>query len=274
MAIAMKSAISFALVYIPVHLYAATQDNDIRFNQLAKESKGRIRYKKIDEATGKEVANSDIVKGYEYDKGRYVVVSDEDFETIKTERDRTIQIMQFSEMREICPVYYERAYYVAPQKGGEKAFELLRRAMLARDRIAVGHAVFGAKEAVLALMPADEGILLQTLFYEDEVKEVPREAVHAELAEDELRMADKIIASMEKPFRPEQFHDEYQKRLRELIESKIEGKEIAAPKAVAGGKVINLMDALKASMDGLRLDDGKAAKPKKAAPKARRKTGS
>ncbi len=275
MAIALKSAISFALVYIPVNLYTATQDNDIRFNQLAKGSQGRVRYKKVDETTGKEVANDDIVKGYEYDKGKYVVVTDEDFDKIKTEKDRTIQIMQFSEMREICPVYYEKGYYVVPQKGGEKAFELLRQSMLAKDRVAVGHAVLGTKEATLALIAADEGIYLQTLYYEDEVKDIPREVPDVTLGEAELQMADKIISSMEKPFRPEEFHDEYQKRLRELIENKIEGKEIAIPKSGDAGKVIDLMDALKASMDELRIESGgKSAGRKKAAPKAKRKTGS
>lgn len=273
MAVAMKSAISFALVYIPVNLYTATQDNDIRFNQLSKASQGRVRYKKVDETTGKEVKNDDIVKGYEYDKGKYVVVTDEDFDKIKTEKDRTIQIMQFSEMREICPVYYEKGYYVVPQKGGEKAFELLRQSMLTKDRVAVGHAVLGNKEVTLALIAADEGIYLQTL-YEDEVKDIPREVPDVDLGESELQMADKIISSMEKPFRPEEFHDEYQKRLRELIESKIEGKEIAVPKSGDAGKVIDLMDALKASMDELRIEGGKPAARKKAAPKAKRKTGS
>jgi Ku protein, prokaryotic len=273
MAISQKAAISFALVYIPVNLYTATQDNDIRFNQLAKETKGRVRYKKVDESTGKELSNEDIVKGFEYDKGKYVVVTDEDFEKIKTEKDRNIKIAQFSEMREICPIYYEKAYYVTPQKGGEKAFELLRQAMLARNKIAVGMSVLGTKEVIVSLIPADDGILLQTLYYENEVKEVPREVHDVKLDKSEMTMADKIIETMEKPFKPEEFQNDYQDRLRALIEDKIEGKEISIPKSEGGAKVINLMDALKASMDELSVDDKKPVKARKTPPKPRRKTG-
>ena len=141
-----KGAISFALVYIPVELYTATQDNDIRFNQLSKDSHNRVRYKKVDEKTGEELGSDDIVKGYQYEKNKYVVVTDEDFEKIKTEKDRAIQILQFADQGEICPVYYKQTYYVAPQKGGEKPFELLRRAMLEQEKVAVGHTVMSGTD--------------------------------------------------------------------------------------------------------------------------------
>ncbi len=271
--VAQKAAISFALVYIPVDLYTATQDNDIRFNQLSKHSNGRIRYKKFDEATGKEIANDDIVKGYQYDKDKYVVMTDEDFEKVKTEKDKSIQILQFSEVREISPVYYARAYYVAPQKGGEKAFELLRRTMLNRSKVAIGHTVMGSNEVVLALIPEDDGILMQTLYYDDEVRAMPKTSVRPEMNPAEMEMADRIVSGMERPFEPAAFENHYQKRLRELIESKIEGREIAMPKESSGNNVINLMDALKASVDELHLDAKKPARRKpaaKATPAARR----
>ncbi|MCD8140620.1 MAG: Ku protein [Planctomycetaceae bacterium] len=266
--VAQKAAISFALVYIPVDIYTATQDNDIRFNQLSKHSNGRIRYKKFDEATGKEIANEDIVKGYQYDKDKYVVMTDEDFEKVKTEKDKSIQILQFSEVREISPVYYARAYYVAPQKGGEKAFELLRRTMLNRSKVAIGHTVMGSNEVVLALIPEDDGILMQTLYYDDEVRAMPKTSVRPEMNPAEMEMADCIVSGMEKPFEPAAFENHYQKRLRDLIESKIEGREIALPKESAGNNVINLMDALKASVDELHLDAKKPARSRKPAAKA------
>ena len=272
MAVAYKGAISFALVYIPVNLYTAVQDNDVRFNQLSKESKRRVRYKKNDEITGKELSNDEIVKGYQYDKNKYVVVTDEDFEKIKTNKDRNIQILQFADEREICPVYYDKPYYATPQKGGEKAFELLRLAMLDRGKVAIGHTVLGQNETMLTLIPADDGILMQTLLYEEEVKEIPRTASRPEVSGTELEMADKIIAGMEKRFEPKAFRNDYQKRLRQLIESKIEGREIAVPRESPGNNVISLMDALKASME-LHGDDASSGKAKKM-PRARKKTGS
>ncbi len=273
MAVAQKGAISFALVYIPVNLYTATQDNTIRFNQLSKETKGRVRYKKIDEVSGKELTTEDIVKGYEYDKGKYVVLTDEDFEKVKTEKDKSIQILQFSDLHEISPVFFDRSYYVTPQKGGEKAFELLRQAMEGRNRIAIGHTVIGANEVILALSPADDGLIMQTLHYADEVREIPRDIPQAKVDAAELKMADRIIASMEKPFEPAAFKNEYQERLRGLIEDKIEGREIAQPAAGGGNRVINLMDALKASMDELEGPAQKNGKARKTPARAKRRTG-
>lgn len=268
MPVAQKAAISFALVYIPVELYAATQDNDIRFNQLSRESKARVRYKKIDEVTGKELSSDDIIKGYQYDKGKYVVITDEDFEKVKTEKDRSIQILQFSDVGEISPVYYNRSYYVAAQKGGEKAFELLRRTMRNRGKVAIGHTVMATNEVILALIPEDDGILMQTLFYDDEVRAMPKTAARPEMNPAEMEMADKIVAGMEKHFEAAAFENHYQERLRELIESKIEGREIAQPTEAPANNVINLMDALKASVDELHLDGKKA--PRKAAARGRK----
>ncbi len=125
MAVSHKGAISFGLVYIPVALYTATQDNDVHFNQLHKEDHSRIRYKKTCAHCGKEVSGSDIIKGFEYDKDKYVIVTDEDFEKIKTEKDKTIQILQFADLDTINPIYYEKSYHTVPETGGEKAFELL-----------------------------------------------------------------------------------------------------------------------------------------------------
>ena len=127
MAVFQKGAISFGLVYIPVSLYTATQDNDVTFNQLHKADKSRIRYKKVCAHCGKEVKPEDIVRGNQYAKDQYVVITDEEIEKIKTEKDRTITIMSFVELKEISPLYYDRAYHVVPQKGGGKALELLRR---------------------------------------------------------------------------------------------------------------------------------------------------
>jgi len=249
MAVSHKGAISFGLVHIPVSLYTAAQDNDVSFNQLHKEDNQRIRYKKICSHCGKEVTSNDIIKGFEYDKDKYVIVTDEDFEKIKTEKDKTIQIVHFTDLNEIIPLYYYKTYYAIPDVGGEKAFELLRTAMKQENKVAIAKTVMGTQEALLTILPTDEGILIETMYYQDEIKEVPKNIAHPNLNEAELTMAKTLINSMVKHFEPELYKDEYQIRLRELIEQKINGKEIVAAKTEPQNNVIDLMEALKASIE-------------------------
>lgn len=248
MAKTQSSAISFGLVHIPVGLYTATQDNDIRFNQLVKDNHERVRYKKTCPSCKTELTNDDIVKGYQYEKDKYVVITDDDFEKIKTDKDRSIEIMLFSGIGEIDPIYYNKSYYVLPEKGGEKAFELLRRAMYEEGKVAIGKIVLGSNETMLALIPQKEGILMETLYYYDEVREIPRELPRVKPNKEELGMAKQLIKAMDSEFRPDKFKDEYQQRLRDMIEKKIEGQEIVAPRQEEQSNIIDLMDALKASL--------------------------
>lgn len=263
-----KSAISFGLVYIPVNLYAATQDNDISFNQLHKADGSRIRYKKVCGNCGKEVTPKDIVRGYEYAKGRYVVVTDEEIEKIKTQKDRTIDILSFTGLDEIDPVYYSRAYHAIPQKGGEKAFELLRRAMLGAQRAALGKTVMGNSETLLVILPQKEGALIQTLLYRDDVKEIPVSYEKPDVTEAELSMAEQLIRGMEAPFEPEKYRDEFQERLKALIADKIAGRETAAPREEKRGAIVDLMEALKASVKNV---GAKNAVKRTARPSAKKK---
>lgn len=250
MAVSHRGAISFGLVHIPVGLYTATQDNDISFRQLCKEDNSRVKYKKTCASCGKEVGPGDIIKGFEYDRDKYVVITDDEFERIKTEKDRTIQILHFTDLKTIKPIYYEKTYHAVPEAGGEKAFELLRTAMMDEGKIAIAKTVIGTKETLLAIMPTDDGIMVETMYYQDEIKEIPKAYSRPELSEAELAMAKTLISSMDQPFAPEKYHDEYQERLRQLIEQKIAGKEIIAAKPEGGeGNIIDLMEALKASVD-------------------------
>ncbi|MBC8535915.1 Ku protein [Feifania hominis] len=250
MPISHKGAISFGLVHIPVALHTATQDNDIRFNQLCKSDLSRVRYKKVCAGCGAEVtSNADIVKGFEYDKDQYVVITDEDFEKIKTERDRSIQILHFTDLASIRPIYYDKTYHVLPEAGGERAFSLLWRAMLDEQKVAIGKTVLGTKETLLCILPTDSGLLIETLFFADEIRSLPREVNLPEPAEQELAMAKTLISSMDRPFEPAAYHDEYQARLRKLIEDKIAGREVVTPAAEAPGNVVDLMQALKASIE-------------------------
>lgn len=260
MAVAHKSVISFGLVAIPISMYTATQDNDVHFNQLHKEDKERIKYKKVCAHCGKEVTQKDIMKGYQYDTDHYVVVTDDDLEKIKTEKDKSIQILHFAQLNQISPVYYEKTYQATPEAGGEKAFELLRVALMSEQKIAIGKTVMGTRETLLAIIPREDGVLVSTMFYEDDIKDLPKSYNKPELSEEEMNMAKTLINSMDTPFNPSQYQDEYQIKLRELIETKIAGKEIVASKSETPNNIINLMDALKASVE--QTQSNKLIQPK------------
>lgn len=247
--ISRKSVITFGMVAIPIALYTATQDNDIHFNQLHREDGSRIRYKKTCANCGKELKTEDIVRGYEYDDGKYVVVTDEEIEKIKTEKEKSIQILHFAQLNQISPVYYDKTYQAVPEPGGEKAFELLRSALMAEQKIAIGKTVMGTRDTLMAIIPRDEGIIISTMFFADEVKELQRQYPKPDVSEQELKMARMLINSMDTPFNPAMYKDEYQEKLRDLIETKIAGKEVVAAKPESPGRVIDLMEALKASVE-------------------------
>lgn len=249
MAVAKKTVISFGLVAIPIAMYTAVQDNDIHFNQLHKEDHERIRYRKVCAHCNKEVKQEDIIKGYEYDKDHFVIVTDEEIEKIKTEKEKSIQILHFANLNQISPIYYDKAYHVLPDTGGDKAFELLRLALMEQQKIAIGKTVMGSNETLLAIIPREDGMIIQKMHYEDEIKEIPKSYQKQEVNEQELTMAKTLIDSMNTPFDPEAYHDEYQVKLKKLLEDKISGKEIVSPEGGDKGNIIDLMDALKQSIE-------------------------
>ncbi|MDD4565194.1 MAG: Ku protein [Eubacteriales bacterium] len=244
-----KSVITFGMVAIPIAMYKATQDNDIHFNQLHKEDNSRIRYKKTCAHCGKEIASGDIVKGFEYDKNKYVVVTDDEIEKIKTEKEKSIQILHFAQLNQISSVYYDKTYQAVPEAGGEKAFELLRAALMAEQKIAIGKTVMGTKDTLMAIIPREDGILISTMFYADDIRELQKPYAKTEVSDQELNMAKVLINSMDTPFDPAKYKDEYQIKLRALIETKISGREVVAAESESPGKVIDLMEALKASVE-------------------------
>lgn len=263
MAAAHKGSISMGLVLIPVGLYKTTVDNDIHFNQLEKISKARIKYKKYCSHCGKEVGPQDIIKGYEYEKDKYVVMTDEELEKIKTKKDKTIHIIQFANISEIDTIYFEKDYYALPENGAEKAYELLRQALLSEQKAAIAKTVMGTNEKLLVLYPTQEGMIVKTLYYADEIAAVPKTLPRIEVDENELNMAKLLIANMTKPFAASEFRDEYQARLKESILKKIQGQEIVTADTGAPDNVIDLMEALQKSLE--------LSEPEK--PKRRRKTG-
>lgn len=255
MAASHKGAISFGLVHIPVALHTATQDNDISFNQLCKEDGSRIKYKKICSHCGKEVSASDIVKGFKFNNDQYVIMKDEDFEKAKTKKDKTIYILHFADLSNIRPIYFDQTYHAIPEAGGDKAYELLRRTMLEEGKVAIAKTVIGQSEKLLALIPTEHGLLVETLFFSDEVKSIPKEPSKPELSEAELTMAKQLVNSMSEEFQPEKYHDEYQVRLREIIEAKINGKEVVQTPDAPQTNAISIMDALQASLQQINGSD-------------------
>ena len=175
MGVSHKGAISLGLLYIPVGLYTTNRDNDIHFNQLCKDTKERVKYKKYCPSCNKEVKGDDIIKGYEYEDGKYVTMTQDELEKIKTKKDKTIHIIQFVHLQEIDPIFYEKNYYAIPEAGAEKAFELLRTAMLDEGKVALAKTVIGTKENLLVLYPTPEGMIAKTLFYQDEILAIPKQ---------------------------------------------------------------------------------------------------
>jgi DNA end-binding protein Ku len=269
-----KGAISFGLVTIPVKLYAATEQKDIRFHLLHKADGGRIEMRRVCTIDGKEVAWDDLVRGYEISKGEYVILDPEEIEEAKPESATTIEIGDFVELDEIDPIYFEKTYFLEPTDVGAKPFSLLRRALDESGRVAVARVVIRTKERLATMRTYDDTLVLETMFWPDEIRstgmlDLP-EGKQAAVRPRELQMAESLVASLAGKFNPEEFHDEYRVALEQLIERKLKGEHRAAKRRKPEPKVIDLMDALRASIDSTR-----EAKRKGAAPKAaKRRSGS
>ncbi|MCM1043226.1 MAG: Ku protein [Corallococcus sp.] len=244
-----KGSISFGLVYIPITLHNSIKENDIGFNMIDKKTMSRVKYKKTCAACdGREVKQEDIVKGYEYEEGKYVIFEDSDFEKIKTKKDKNITIERFVQLDEVDPLYFDRPYYVNPT-GAEKAFAVLLEAMEQENKAAIAKTVLGTKETLILIRSKDGQMLLNTLFFEDEVTKNPAKDIKEKGSSVELKMAKAIIDGMTGEFNPEEYKDEYREKVQQAIEQKIAGKEIVSPKEKNTTTVANLMDALTKSLE-------------------------
>ncbi|HEY8436180.1 MAG TPA: Ku protein [Haloplasmataceae bacterium] len=247
MAVSWKGSISFGLIYIPIQLIMATREQQIPFNQLHKKCQERIQYKKICSYCGEEVKSDEIIKGYEYEKGEYVIFTDEDFERLKSEKDKTIQIEQFVQLEEIDPVYYEKAYYVEPT-GGEKAFFLLLKAMEETNKVGLAKVVFGKKEHLVALRIDKGTMYLYKLYFHNEIIPYKGYDFRFTLEGPEVELAKQLIQNLTRPFDPERFYDSYYERLKDAIEHKIQGKSVPQVKDEPDTQIMNLMEALRQSI--------------------------
>jgi DNA end-binding protein Ku len=254
-------AISFGLVNVPVKLFSAVQRKTVRFNQLDSEGHVRISMRRVNPATGEEVPYERLVKGYEVGPDRYVVVEPEELESLEPRRTRTIDILDFVELAEIDPIFYDHPYYLAPGAGGSKPYKLLLEAMRETGKVAIAKVVIRQKEALVAVRPHGDLLQMDTLIYFDEIvpqdriDELPDESV--EVTDRELAIAKQLVESLATGWTPEQYQDEYREKVLQLIEQKAAGEEIAVqPVAEEEAPVPDLMSALKASLDAVRERPG------------------
>jgi len=250
-----KGSISFGLVNIPIALYPATRREELRFRLLRKSDLSPVNYKRVAEKDGKEVSWDQIVKGYEYEKGKYVVLKAEDFERVDLEATQTVDIQDFVDQEQIDPMFFYKPYYLEPQKGGDKAYVLLRDALKESNKVGIAKVVIKTRQYLAGVKPEDGALVLELMHFADELADpgklhVPKKT---EVGKREMNMAKSLIDSMSSKWDPEKYKDEYREALMDVIEEKVEagGKEIKEKpkKAPKPTKVIDLVSVLQKSLD-------------------------
>ena len=278
-----KGAVTFGLVHVPVHLQSAVRaEEEISFRLLDAEHLAPIKYERISSATKEPVAWKDIVKGYEVRKGEYVVLTEEEIKAAAAERSRTLEILDFVREEEIDLRYFEKPYYIVPQKGGEKAYGLLREAMRRSGVVGIGVFAMRQKEQLASLKPVGDALVLELLRWPNELVDPSEMSFPGaqEFRPQELRMAEQLVQNLSEPFDPTKYENRYRERLMEIIRAKADGQQvrIAEPEEPEGTKVVDLMARLEESLarskgarGGARKSRGKAAAaPLDEAPKRRR----
>ncbi len=250
-----KGAISLGLVTIPVGLYSATQDKRPKFKQLRDTDHSPIKYKRVAETDGQEVPFEKIVKGYEIDKGRFVVFSPDELTGImKGITGGVVDVVQFVKQAEIDPIYYRSSYYLAPEKTGVKAYTILLKALEEQEMVGIAKVAIRERE-YLAVVRAEEGVvILETMYWPDEIREPQFEALdeQVEIRDEEVKMAEMIIENLTTTFDPSAWHDESREAVEAAAQQKVDGQEIVAPEAPQPSGVVDLMEALKASVEATK----------------------
>jgi DNA end-binding protein Ku len=250
-----KGSISFGLVNIPIAVYPATKKEELSFRLLRATDLSPVNYKRVAEKDGKEVPWDEIVKGYEYEKGKYVVLKDEDFQRVDLEATQTVDIQDFVEVDEIDPIFFYKPYYLEPQKGGDKAYVLLRDALESSNKVGVAKVVIKTRQYLAGVKPKDDVLILELMHFAEELADPSHLRVPKKLepGKREMDMAKALIDSMSAKWNPEKYHDDYREALMEVIEEKVEagGKEIEEkPKPTkAPTKVIDLVSVLQQSLE-------------------------
>src|SRR5882762_3693106 len=244
-----KGHLTFGLVSFPIRLFSAARSETISFNLLHKEDHSRIKQVTFCQAEDKPVPRSELVKGYEYEKGHYVVIDDEDIKKVAPKTAKVMEILEFVKADQVDPVYLEASYYVAPDEGGEKAYALLFTALKDSGYYGVAKVAMHNREHIIMLRPGDKGIVSHTMYYQDEIRQVDEFRTDTSLVKDkELAMAKMLISSLEAEFEPQKYHDEYRTNLHRMIEAKVEGHKVVETPTEHIAPVIDIMEALKKSL--------------------------
>jgi DNA end-binding protein Ku len=273
-----KGHLTFGLVSFPVRLFTAARSESISFNQLHKEDNSRIKQVIYCQSEDKPIPRNEIVKGYEYEKGKYVVIDDEDIKKVAPKTAKVMEIQEFVKADDVDPVFLESSYYMAPDEGGEKPYSLLFAAMRETKYFGIAKIAMHNREHVVVLRPGDKGMVLHTMYYADEVRRSEEFRTDASSLKDkELALAKMLVESLAGEFEPEKYHDAYRDNLRKMIESKIEGHKVVETPEAHIAPVIDIMEALKKSLEMRKPPmvaqaatgseeetSGEAAKPKRA----------
>jgi DNA end-binding protein Ku len=263
-----KGAISFGLVNIPIALYPATRSEELKFRLLRASDQSPVNYKRVAEADGKEVPWDQIVKGYEYEKGKFIVLKDEDFQRVDIEATQTVDITSFVKLEEVNPIFFHKPYYMEPQKGGDKAYVLLREALKASGKIAIAKVVIKTRQHLAAVKPQEKGLMLELMHFASELLDVDefKLPTDTDAGKKELQMARALVDSMSEEWKPEEYVDEYREALEKVIEEKVEHGDTSALKPARKPKTTNVIDLV--SVLQKSLDQGGTKKKKPAAPPA------
>ena len=268
-----KGSISFGLVYIPIAVYPATKEEKVSFRQLRKTDLSPIKYKKVAEADSKEVSADEIVKGFEYERGQYVVLKEEDFAKVKIESTHSIDITDFVDLGQVDPKFFYKPYFLEPQKGGEKAYALLHKALSGTGKIGIAKVVISNREHLASVKPDGLFLILELMHFASEIlspAELKNGPVSA-ITDKELKMAQTLVESMSVDWEPEKYRDEYRTALMEMIEQKAQHKEVPGKPAPAV-RATNVVDLVKVLQESLNRNQSLKPKRNGARPSAKRST--
>jgi DNA end-binding protein Ku len=260
-----RGAISFGLVSVPVRMFTATESKELRFHFLHKQDLSPIGYDKVRKDTGEHVDPEEIVRGFEVERGQYVPLEDEDLDRLDVELTRAIDICDFVDLDEIDPIYFRKAYHLLPEDGAEKPYLLLVRALEETGKVGIAKVVIRNKQHLSCLRPLDGKLVLETMYYADEVRRPEPVEASGDLRKAEVEMAKSLVENLSEPFDPKKYDDTYRKELLELLRAKAEGMELPERSDGEPGEVVDLMAALRESVERTKKARSRAKKPARAA---------
>ena len=258
-----SGTISFGLVSVPVRMFSATSSQELRFHFLDRRDMSPIGYDKVNKETGKSVDPDDIIRGFEFEKGRFVEVTDEDIDRLDVELTHTIDICDFVSLDEVDPLYFRKGYFLLPQEGAEKPYRLLVRALADTGRAAIAKVVIRNKQHLATIRALEDALVLETMYYADEIR-LPDEVPKPRVSPAEVDMAKTLIENLATSFEPERYHDRYRNELLELLERKAEGEPLPEREEAEEGEVVDLMEALRQSVEATKKRSRRKAPARKA----------